>query len=801
MSTAPTRPLLGALLATQLAAQQFRPDALLPLPATSTVVLAENLDGDGDTDFVLAIGQSQSQSQVLENLGDGRFVPHPVQPVPVGTIYARGDFDGDGDVDFLASGMPLRLLRNDRTWLVDVTATNLLGTLPLPDLLYGLTDFDLDGDLDLVTTGWPVARLFLNSGGVLSEVVPSPLPAIPVYQQPQFADIDGDGHDDLLMLRLQGASLWMWRQGTYVDESAARLPVLTDECNSVAPFDADGDGDVDLVLVRRSPTRGVVLLANGGNGVFTDVTGQRLPATGPDFARVLPFDAEGDGDPDLLLSSNFATPALLRNDGAGNFAFDTGNWRGDFVGTAFLAIDLDGDPLADLWGSDGVFRSVPGRGLRHASMPQAALGLPADFDGDGDIDVLYRYLCRNEASRFEPENPSYPSEALAIGDVDGDGDVDAIFGVSFELSVWLNDGTGALARSLVLPAGLTLSGAALADVDGDGDLDLATAEGINVSGFQLQSRLLLNDGTGNFTDATATHLPSRLGGERRVLLADVDADGDLDLLYVPYLGTLPRYLENQGGGVFAVSPAQPAVVGGTLLAAAAFAQLDADPALELVLQTSTGFQLLDLAGGSWQNVTSTRIPGLPAGGYGFSLIDFDEDGDVDLLLQLQTDIRMFANDGSGLFTDVTAQRGAGLTHVGLAVDIDGDADLDLIAGSIQINQQRQLRPLLPPRTGRPWSLEFVAEPGYGTGSHVALVGLGFARLPHATVTPFGTFALGQPSVLAAAIVSNNGVAGTAALAVPADPALRGVQLWLQGIELALPSGNFHFTNLVKTAIE
>ena len=137
----------------------------------------------------------------------------------------------------------------------------------------------------------------------------------------------------------------------------------------------------------------------------------------------------------------------------------------------------------------------------------------------------------------------------------------------------------------------------------------------------------------------------------------------------------------------------------------------------------------------------------------------------------------------------------------MPADIDGDGDVDLVGAYIQLNQQRQLRLPLPPRTGTSLVLEFVVEPGFGTGTHLAMIGMSLGRAPHPAVTPFGTFQLGAGSLLVAAMVSTAGVPGTATLAVPATPSLSGLRFYLQGIEVALPSGNFHFTNAVVTAIE
>ena len=69
----------------------------------------------------------------------------------------------------------------------------------------------------------------------------------------------------------------------------------------------------------------------------------------------------------------------------------------------------------------------------------------------------------------------------------------------------------------------------LVDVDADGDLDLFVAEGTDSAAVRA-NRLLLNDGTGHFTDVSATHLPPGLANSTKADFGDVDGDGDLDAI-------------------------------------------------------------------------------------------------------------------------------------------------------------------------------------------------------------------------------------------------------------------------------
>ena len=64
----------------------------------------------------------------------------------------------------------------------------------------------------------------------------------------------------------------------------------------------------------------------------------------------------------------------------------------------------------------------------------------------------------------------------------------------------------------------------LGDVDGDGDLDLVLGNRVR------QSKLYLNDGQGTFTDVTAARMPKDKDATSQIAMADVDLDGDPDLV-------------------------------------------------------------------------------------------------------------------------------------------------------------------------------------------------------------------------------------------------------------------------------
>jgi hypothetical protein len=258
---------------------------------------------------------------------------------------------------------------------------------------------------------------------------------------------------------------------------------------------------------------------------------------------VLVYDLDGDGLSEILLPSD---NLVLRNRGGWRFdreAILSGGDGDDPLAGAVIA-DFDGDGLPDLLCSrlGGDVYLVPGTpGGRFSGLPAGpAVTLP-----------------------FKAESVS----ALTAGDIDGDGDLDAWFGQykppyargqmptpyydandGHPAALLLNDGTGRF-TDVTEAAGLaakrhrrTLAGS-LVDLDDDGDLDLLVNS--DFAGLDIY----YNDGKGHFSDVTTQVVDERHNFGMGHTFADFNLDGRTDMYTIGMSSTTARRLTAMGAGL------------------------------------------------------------------------------------------------------------------------------------------------------------------------------------------------------------------------------------------------------------
>lgn len=233
------------------------------------------------------------------------------------------------------------------------------------------------------------------------------------------------------------------------------------------------------------------------------------------------------------------------------------------------------------------------------------------------------------------------------------------------------------------------------DLDGDGDLDIALAN-------EFQSNIILiNDGTGVFSNGTSGNLPQENHDSEDVIFADLDGDGDLDLVFCSEddvnlnISNVHELYLNDGTASFSIGFQLPDSEANAIISA----DLNNDSFPDLLLgNAGQNFVLINNQDGTFNDVTQTVLPSNNNTTQDLNLSDVDGDGDLDLFEGNEDGNRLHINNGNGLFLDESTQRlPQGLNIETRKVsfgDMDNDGDLDIFLSNVAFipgkNRQNRL---------------------------------------------------------------------------------------------------------------
>ncbi len=492
-------------------------------------------------------------------------------------------------------------------------------------------------------------------------------------------------------------------------------------------LDVDGDGWQDIFLVQSMDWPGgkkaksiPALYRNNRNGTFTDITQSAGLAVEMYGLGVAAADYDNDGDIDIYITA-LGRNRLFRNNGAGKFEDVTARAGVGDPGFSASAVwfDYDGDNRLDLFVTNYVEWSL-------------------DKDFFCSLDGKNKSYCTPEA--YRGQSPT----------------------------LYRNKGDG-MFEDVTRKAGLydtanKMLGAALLDYNNDGRPDLFAANDT------VPNRLYKNNGDGTFTDeAVAAGVAFSEAGVARagmgVDAADYDGSGRESLVIGNFTNEMMALYRNDGNGLF-IDEAPASTIGRASLLRLTFAcfffDVDLDGRLDIF--ASNGHVADDIAAVQptiayaqpphlFRNLGTKKFEELsarvgsafstPVVGRGAAYGDFDNDGDLDLLLMANNGpARLLRNDG------VTNQR--------LRVTLSGTtSNRDAIGARVRLLRDTGPTPWRMVKTGSSYLSQSALPLTFGLGASPKVTGLE-VRWPNGRVERVQGVAAGS----AITIVEGKGMTGT-----------------------------------------
>lgn len=518
---------------------------------------------------------------------------------PIGQLV---DLSGDGlaDLAVAVGGAGISVYENTESgweW-----RTGALGGIA-PGPWFRFVDVDADGDPDLFTRGTPGQVRYYENTGTTAEPVLE-LRANPLLTSeggvvqiedtsvPAWGDADGDGDADIVAGKADLGTITYYRLDGF-SESVPQYVRVTEEWEGIQIYEgqpqctetigANGlPGGLDLGRATRHGANAIAFedIENGGGPelLWGDFFTERLfyflnVGTASEPALELQTESFPDG-PGTPGAQN--APAFGDTDGDGDLDLLVGVLGGLCVSPMTSTNNLvlfqnTGTPEAP------AFQRETTRLIASVDEGRRSVPALADLDGDGDLDVVIGdgntnanlALYRNEGTASAPRLVLEDDDWLAFeydfggyapdfGDLDGDGDLDLLVG-GFNGRLAYLENTGSTTAGEWVERETRFNGIdagqyarpSLGDIDGDGDLDLIVGESngrvflyrnvgsASAPQFETQSNGQPVQADLDFRDAIG--LPDDIGQESGPELADLDGDGDLDVLIGSATGEIAIY--------------------------------------------------------------------------------------------------------------------------------------------------------------------------------------------------------------------------------------------------------------------
>ena len=625
-------------------------------------LFAADLDGDGDADLLGAYSgygtDEYNQAEWIENLGRGEF--SDVRLVRIedhdDSALRPVDLDGDGALDLLAVG----LFDGEVSWYRNLGRGRFSGQRVIVEHnRYGgfdTVDLDGDGDLDLIYND------SLHDAIVWHENLGDGVFSAERLIADDFdgdwsivaADVNADSDPDVLARYWnRGQTYWFRNEGT--SRAPTEAPGNIRVVAGVGLLWVSWDALPDLGDSERAQARYIVtaLAADGsvaGECIATELIGCTITGLTPGDRYEVTVQAENEAGAGPVSMAVRATAAVdAGNPGTRFGARQTITTQALGV-TSVAAADLDTDTDLDAlsasheddtiaWYENSAAGFLPLRRVISASADGANTVLTGDLDDDGDADVVSASFDDQIVAWYENLGGGmfaaptaiamdvFNLGSLDLADIDADGDLDVLLAGSGEYGLEWYENLGGAAfsepRNVSETAFNSGAIASPADLDADGDLDVLTTISYN-NGMGWHENL----GSGTFSPVRT--IVTGLEFTASLSTADLDGDGDPDILHGSHWEDTVGWYENRGAGVFHGRRVIATDIDD--IAAVSSADLDADSDADVVIVAYDADSVAwyeNLGGGRF---SGARVIAMDADGASDAVAaDLDGDGDADIL--------------------------------------------------------------------------------------------------------------------------------------------------------------------------